>query len=115
MATSLNPLPSAKREKNRYLVYEVTAGAPAKGEDLGKAIWKSALDLIGELGVARSGLRVVDFDDAKQKGVVKVNHKSVEEGRLILALVKEANKKPVALSVIGVSGILKKARGKWAF
>lgn len=111
---SLNPLPPSKRERNRYLVYEVfVSESPVKGEDIGKAIWKTALEFLGELGVARSGLRIVDFDEAKQKGVIKVNHTSVEEGRVVLSLVKEINKKKVALRVVGVSGILKKARGKW--
>ncbi len=113
MATSLNPLPSAKRERNRYLVYSVASESPIKGEDIGKAIWASALSFLGELGVARSSLRVVDFDENKQSGIIKVNHKSVEEGRLVLALVKEVNKRPVALAVTGASGILKKAKGKW--
>ena len=113
MATSLNPLPPAKRERNRYLVYSVASDAPLKGEEMGKVIWKTALEFLGELGVARSCLRIVDFDEKKQKGVIKVSHKSVEEARVVLALVKEANKKPVALHVTGVSGILKKAKGKY--
>lgn len=111
--TSLNPLPSSKRERNRYLVYEVLSDSPVKGEDMGKAIWKTALDFLGELGVSRSSLRVVDFDENKQKGVIKVNHLSVEEARMVLALIKEVNKSKVALNVLGVSGILKKARSKW--
>lgn len=111
---TLNPLPPSKRERNRYLVYEVfSSESPVHSEDIGRAIWKAALELLGELGVARSGLRVVDFDERKQKGVIKVNHTSVEEGRLVLSLVKEVNKKKLGLRVIGVSGILKKARGKW--
>jgi ribonuclease P/MRP protein subunit POP5 len=114
MATSLNPLPPAKRERNRYIVYEVLSDSPASGEEMGKAIWASALSFLGELGVSRSGLRVVDFDEKKQKGVVKATHNHVDEVRVALSLVKEAGKKPVALHVVGVSGILKKARGKWA-
>ncbi len=114
MATELNPLPSSKRERNRYLVYEVSCPrSEVRAEDMGRAIWKTALDFLGELGVSRSSLRIVDFDEKKQKGIIKVNHTSVEEGRAVLALVKEAGKKPVALHVLGVSGILKKARGKW--
>lgn len=113
MATSLNPLPPSKRERNRYLVYAVASDAPAKADEIGKAIWASALGFLGELGVARSGLRIVDFDEKKQRGIIKVGHKSVEEGRVVLALVKEVNKRPVALRVTGVSGILKKAKGKW--
>ena len=111
--TSLNPLPPAKRERNRYLVYSVTSEKPVKSEDIGREIWKTALDFLGELGVSRSSLRVVDFDEKKQKGIIKVNHMSVEEARMTLALVKEVNKQRVALQVVGVSGILKKAKGKW--
>ena len=111
--TVLNPLPPAKREKNRYLVYEVKSEQPVKSEDIGREIWKVALDFLGELGVSRSSLRVVDFDEGKQKGVIKVNRASVEEARMTLALVKEVSKQKVALKTVGVSGILKKARGKW--
>lgn len=110
---TLNPLPSTKRERNRYLVYEVLSDSPVSGEDIGKTIWRTALQFLGELGVSRTSLRVVDFDEKKQKGVVKVNHRSVEEGRAVLALVREINKKEVTLHVLGVSGILKKARQKW--
>jgi len=107
-------LPPSKREKNRYIVYEVFASdSQVSGEEIGKAIWKTGLEFLGELGVAKSGLRVVDFDETKQRGVIKVNHTHVEEGRMLLALVKEANRKKLALRVVGVSGILKKARGKW--
>jgi ribonuclease P/MRP protein subunit POP5 len=111
--TTLNPLPPSKRERNRYLVYALRSEKPVKGEDIGRAIWKTALDFLGELGVSKSSLRVVDFDEKKQKGIIKVNHNSVEEARMTLALVKEVNKHKVALNVLGVSGILKKARGKW--
>ena len=111
--TTLNPLPSAKTERNRYLVYEVVSDSKVGDEEIGKAIWKTALDFLGELGVSRSSLRIVEFDEKKQKGIIKVNHKSVEEARVVLALVKDINKKPVALHVLGVSGILRKARGEW--
>jgi len=113
MATTLNPLPSSKRERNRYLVYEALSHEKLTGEAVGKAVWKTALDFLGELGVSRSSLRVVEWDEKKQRGIVKVNHTSVEEARTVLALVKDVDKKPVALHVLGVSGILKKARGKW--
>ena len=111
--TSLNPLPSSKREKNRYLVYEVLSESPISSEAIGKEIWKTALDFLGELGVSRSSLRVVEFDEKKQKGIIKTNHTSIEESRMTLALVKEVSGKKVALKVLGVSGILKKARAKW--
>jgi ribonuclease P/MRP protein subunit POP5 len=110
---TLNPLPPAKREKNRYLVYEASSDKPLKGEDIGRAVWKTALEFLGELGVSRSGLRVVDFDEKKQKGIIKVNHTSAEEARMTLALVEEVKGQKVALRTIGVSGILKKARAKW--
>jgi ribonuclease P/MRP protein subunit POP5 len=109
-----NPLPSTKRERNRYLVYEVLSGSPVSGEDIGKTIWRTALQFLGELGVSRTSLRVVEFDEKKQKGIVKVNHRSIEEARAVLALVKDVDKKEVTLHVLGVSGILKKARKKWS-
>lgn len=111
--TSLNPLPPSKRGKNRYLVYHVRSEEPVTGEGIGKAVWKTALEFLGELGVSRSGLRIVEFDEKAQKGIVKADRSSVEEARAVLALVKQAGGERVALNVLGVSGILKKARAKW--
>ena len=63
--TTLNPLPSSKRERNRYLVYEALSDSSVSAEAVGKAIWKTALDFLGELGVSRSSLRVVEWDEKK--------------------------------------------------
>ena len=95
------------------MVYEAVSDSRITGEEIGTAIWKTALEFLGELGVSKSSFRIVDFDEKRQKGIVKVNHSSVEEARVVLALRKEVNKKPVALRVLGVSGILKKAKSKW--
>lgn len=111
--TSLNPIPPVMRARNRYVVYEAICERPLRREDVGKAVWRETLTFLGELGASRSALRIVEFDEKKQKGIIKVDHKHVDEAKVALALVREINKKPVILNVLGVSGILKKARCKW--
>jgi len=108
--TVLNPLPSSKRERNRYLVFEIVSDLKFGMGDVSKAVWRGVLDYLGELGASRTSLRMVDWDQSTQKGTIKVSHKSVAEVRAALALVKEIDRKPVAFHVMSVSGILKKAR-----
>ncbi len=110
---SLNPLPSSKRERNRYLVYKVVSPHPLTAEQMGRAVWKSALSLFGEFGVSQLSLKIIEFNEKEQKGIIKVNHLSVDKARSILSLIKEVDHAPVLIYTIGVSGILKRARKKW--
>lgn len=111
--TVLNPLPSSKRERNRYLVFEVISNGKFNKTEISKAIWRSALQFLGELGASKLSLRLVEWDENNQKGILKVNHKGVQETRASLTLIKEIEKSKVILHVLIVSGILKKARKKF--
>jgi len=112
--TILNPLPSSKRERNRYLVFELISESGTKFDmgSVSKAVWGAVLDYLGELGASKTSLRMVDWDTKTQKGTIKVSHKSVAAVRAALALVKEIEKKAVMFHVKTVSGILKKARAR---
>jgi len=55
----------------------------------------------------------MDWNSEKQIGILKVNHRSVDDVRASLAVVKEINNLPVIFHVIGISGTLKSARSKY--
>jgi len=109
----LKPLPPTLRERNRYLTLELLSDSNFGREELIKAIQNSCLNFLGELGTSKTSLWLLDWDERKRKGILKVNHKSVDEVRASLALIKEINKKPCILHVLGVSGTVKKAREKF--
>ncbi len=105
-------LPSL-RERNRYMAFEIISDSDIERGDVVKAVWNSVLQFLGELGASRTSLWVMEWDDKKKKGILKVNHKSVDEVRSALALVKEINRERVILHILGVSGTVKRTREKY--
>jgi len=72
-------------------------------------------DLIGELGLAKAGLQIIKdcWVQEQQKGIIKINHRSVDEIKTALSFIEKINKKKAIVNPIGVSGILKKAKQKY--
>ena len=107
------PLKPTLRERNRYIVYKIRADKPFTQEEVGKTIWSHSLRFLGELGVSQSGLRIVDFNQKKQAGIIKCTHTTVEQVRASLALISEISQTPAALDVVYVSGTIKKAKEQY--
>ncbi|MFC1690601.1 Rpp14/Pop5 family protein [Nanoarchaeota archaeon] len=104
-------LPTLK-DRNRYLVFEIVS--KGKIDDFGTVSGKirgSALDLYGQEGVGDMSLRLFKdkWQPITQRGIVKVTHKNIDKMRASMALIKDIDGKEVAVQVIGVSGIMKKA------
>jgi ribonuclease P/MRP protein subunit POP5 len=100
------------REKKRYLVFEVVAKHNLNFDEVRKALNSALLQFLGELGYARAGVMMLD-DWKNNKGVMKVNNKQVDNVRAGLALIKKVGNETVIVRTVGISGILKKARGKF--
>jgi len=109
MAKLLKP---TLRERNRYLVFHALSEANFDRKPLVDAIWGSLIRLHGELGAAKTSLWVMDWDEKKNKGILKVNHQSLKAIRAAVALVTEVDGKKASVNVTYVSGTLKKAREK---
>ena len=104
------PTPPTLRERNRYMTFRILCDAKPDRKAVVNAIWNSLLRLYGESGASETSLWVMDWADDKSKGIVKVNHKSVEKIRSALALVREVDGRPAAFHVLKTSGTLKSAR-----
>lgn len=107
------PTPPTLRERNRYIVIELTADKPLAREDVVKTLWNTILRFLGEWHAGETGFNVMDWDTEKNKGIIRVNHKSVDSIRTALILTKEVGRTPVRPQIHGVTGTLKKARNKW--
>jgi ribonuclease P/MRP protein subunit POP5 len=105
-------LPSL-RERNRYIAFEIISDSDIARKDVVKAIWNSALQFLGELGASKTSIWVMDWDDKMKNGILKVNHKSVDDVRAAMALLKGINGGRAIFHVRGISGTVKKARGKF--
>jgi ribonuclease P/MRP protein subunit POP5 len=113
----IKPLLPSLREKKRYLAFEVISKAKISSvHTVDNAISNSMLRLIGESGMAKAGILMLKdkYNQDKQTGIIRVNHKYVDELRASLALIQKVDRQDVIVRSLGLSGILKKAINKFA-
>lgn len=104
------------RQKKRYIVFEIIADKKITDfKAVSKAIWDKSLKLLGELGVSKAGIWVLEekFDPELQRGIIKVDNKYVPQAKSALLMVDKIGNQKVILKSVGVSGILKKACQKY--
>ena len=105
-------LPSM-HEKNRYIAFEVISKSKITREKIIRAVWNSALDFLGESKAGKTGLWLMDWDEKSKIGILKTNHRSVNDVRASLALIDRIEQNPVICRVLGVSGTLKRIRARY--
>lgn len=103
-------LASSLRERNRYIVFEILSNGRFDRKAAVDAVWDSLLGLFGEVGVSKTSIWVMDWERDKSKGIIKVNHRSVDMVRSALTLIKNIDNEKAAVNVAFVSGTLKGAR-----
>ncbi|MFW5902473.1 MAG: Rpp14/Pop5 family protein [archaeon] len=104
------PFPPTMKEKNRYMIIKIRSNQEFTREQLIKEIWKSAFEKLGSLNIAKSSLRLMDFNREQQKGILRTNNKKQQEVRIMLTLIKNIQNKKAFISVEKVHGTLKKSR-----
>ena len=105
-------LPSLKQKK-RYIVFEIVTEEKFSFAEIKEEVEHNLLLFFGQLGLAKAVpvLLKEKFNFEKQRLVIKVNHKYVEELKAALTLSKSIKKKPIIIKSIITSGTLKKASG----
>jgi len=98
------------RERNRYLVIEIQSEGKIDRKTAVDAVWASLLKLYGEVGASKTSLWVMDWNEKNNRGILKVNHKSVETLRSAATMIREVNGKKTTVSTIKTCGTLKGAR-----
>jgi len=112
----LKPLLPSLKEKKRYLAFEIISKGRIKAfSEVSKALWASTLSYAGTKGVARMGMWIFpeQYNAEAQKGLIRVAHRSLDELRAALALVKQIEDQPVIVRSLGASGVLAKAEKKY--
>ncbi|MFH1592310.1 MAG: Rpp14/Pop5 family protein [Candidatus Woesearchaeota archaeon] len=95
-------LPSLKENK-RYVLYEIMSKNKIMGNHQ-KILEEEIRGFIGDLGIARAGLKFIKSKE--NKGILQVNHKSVHEVKTALALIDRFN-----VRTVKVSGMINKLLG----
>ena len=112
---SLKTLLPTLKEKKRYLVFEIVSKTPIKDyKDVSEQIMVKSQEFLGVLGMAKAGMQILPkYNTSMQRGMVKVNHKHVDELKAALTFIDKLNNKEVIIKSVGVSGILKKAEARY--
>ncbi len=103
-------LPSLKQKK-RYVVFEIISDKKYSFPEIREAVEEALQFFFGHLGLAKSSPLLIGekFNAEKQRFIVKVNHKYVDELKAALALSKKIKNTPIIIKSIITSGTLKKA------
>ena len=111
----IKPLLPTLRERKRYLAYEVISKDRFNDAvHVNKAILNAANQFLGNIGMAEAGILPIDkWNSNSQRGIMRVNHKHVDDLKASLIFVKNVDDKDVIVRSVGASGILKKAQQRY--
>lgn len=101
-----------KRVKRRYLLLQVESETAPTGKELLDVIWAAVTRLYGEVGASQAGLGLVDWNEERKMGVVRVWLTSLQQVRASIASITGFAGRDAAVHVIAVSGTLKSLREK---
>jgi len=112
---SLKTLLPTLKQRKRYLVFEIVSKTPIKGsKGVSEQILAKSQEFLGILGMAKAGIQILPkYNTALQRGMIKVNHKHVDELKAALTFIGKLDNKEVIVKSVGVSGIVKKAEAKY--
>ncbi len=113
MTNNLKPLRPTLREKKRYVVFKIVSDATIEFNSAQKEINSQILLFLGILYAGKAGILIMKNQYLSNYGIIRVNHLFVDELKAALMHVTKIDKQDITIDVIGVSGILKKAREKF--
>ena len=91
------------------MVYEIKSDKKVNFIDVKQALEKKILQFLGELGYGKAGVTILD-EWQDNKGMIKVNTKSSDQVKTALTMVEKLDNQRIMIKIIGVSGILNKAK-----
>ncbi len=106
----LKPLLPSLKEKRRYVSFEIISKNKIYFNEIKKTIISSYKNLFGDMGLAKANLKIIK--EKENTGIIKTNHKYVDEVKASLSLIKKINNQKIIARGTGVSGIIKKLRTK---
>ncbi len=112
----IKPLSPSLREKKRYLAFEIISKAKINSYNPVKDAIKAALgETLGVIGMAKAGAILLDdaWNSTKQRGLIRINHKYVNDIKFALMKIKKIKNQDIIFRSLGVSGIIKKAHDRY--
>lgn len=105
-------LPSL-RQKKRYIVFEIIPAGDKKFSlrEIEEEVGQALLLFFGQFGLAQAAPLLVKekFNPAKQRFLLKINHKYTSQAKAALALIKRIKNTDLIIKSLTITGTLKKA------
>ena len=111
LKSDMKPLSPSLKERKRYILFKIISKLKLEKENVSELVAKAGLQFLGELGMAKSGLQVLPETWRKDKGVIRIGHKYVNEAKATLAFVKEYKGEKIIITCLKVSGAVGKLKG----
>ncbi len=108
------PLLPTLRTKKRYVVYEAVSDRELAHNDIYNSILGSFKECFGIFGLGKAGImdtRIYNKD--LKRGMIKINHNYLDQLRVALGMITKVNGNEAIMHTVGVSGIIKKAKGRY--
>ena len=112
---SLKPLKPSAKEKKRYIVYGLEIKGNFDKKKMQQQFINKLKENLGIISSAKAGIIPILIDFEIMKGILRVNHKMVDEIKANFLLISKIGTNEVRISSLGVSGILKKAKENYMY
>lgn len=103
-------LRARRKRGKRYIIFEVLSAERFSREDVAKAMRDAMLRLYGEVGLAASGLKMIDYDEGRRRGIARVRKEEKWRALAALNYVKEIGGKRARIMPLATSGTLRRAK-----
>ncbi len=100
----------ARKPRRRYIVFEVASAGEVSMEGLERTLLDAIRVMLGNIGLVESGFKLIHYDEARKRGIIRVRHDYKFKILGILGLVREVEDSRVMIIPITVTGSLKNAR-----
>ncbi|MCE4614878.1 MAG: Rpp14/Pop5 family protein [Desulfurococcales archaeon] len=101
-----------EKPRKRYLIIETVNGSNELYKNYRHAVkWleESFKQIIGEAGLVNSGFTIIDYNPSNRRFIVRVYHHKLDQILGVIGI--HNNQNPVKLTVITVTGSVRKAKG----
>ena len=106
----MKPLSPTLKERKRYILFKIISEQTLEKGKVTELIKNAGLQFLGEWGMAKSGLQFLPETWKKDRGIIRVGHKYVNEAKATLAFVKEYKGQKVTITCLKVSGNIGKLK-----
>jgi len=103
------PLLPVLKTKKRYVIYELVSDKNNNSKDIVLAIKKSFKKNFGDINFGKSGFINTRIYRGN-RGIIKINNNYLDHLKTAMTMITDVNGKEAIIKIIGVSGILKKAK-----